>query len=165
MTIKLNYFFANIFFLCALFPFVSPIPLHWLIAGTGSDTQPIILLPAIILGLSYLHSKNAKVSLIEILFFIVATYSLFYTSDDPNSFILKKRVGLLFSFILFIAARRYYHLFSFDVFKYAVTINFLLYAGAREPSALAYSIELIFINLTLSDQDPNTFLVSRKVVS
>ena len=126
MNIKLNKILANIFFICALFPFVSPMPLHWLFAGTGTDTQPFILLPAILLLVCYVHSKKLYVTKIELLFFIVAMYSLLYINDDPNSFILKKRVGLLFGFILFVVTRRYYHLFSFTIFKYAVNINFIL---------------------------------------
>ena len=113
---RLNYIFANIFFLCALFPFTSPIPLM-------SDTQPTIIFPAILLLWSYFFYQKAKTNLVEIIFLIMAIYSFFYINFDSVEFILKKRIGLLFSFVVFFVAFRFYHLFSFKVFKYAVIIN------------------------------------------
>ena len=111
MKINLNFYFANLFFICALFPFVSPIPV-------GSDTQPTIMFPAIVLILIYLNYQHVKTNYIEIIFLITALISLFYINIDSGEFILKKRMGLLFSFIVFIVSRRFYHLFSYKVFKY-----------------------------------------------
>jgi len=108
---------VNFAIFCALLPFVAPFPLK-------SDVQYPVFFVCTIIIIIDLYRRNISLNKFELYFLFVVVLSLFYINPFVSySYIIKKRVGLLFGFILFYVFRRYAYLLSAKTVIFAVFIN------------------------------------------
>jgi len=110
---------VNIFFALILMPYVSPIQL-------GSDIQPLVGIFGFLLLLIALIEKKIFLSKFDLYFFFIAIISLIYINFNlPVEYEFRKRIGLLFAFIVYMAIKIYYKQFSYKVFKIVIWMYFI----------------------------------------
>jgi hypothetical protein len=116
-TYKKN-IFINVFFICALFPFVAPVP-------APSDVQYPIFVMSFIL-VFFLLLKGVRVDRLDVFFFVVAVVSVFYINPFGEfDLSMKKAILMPVSFIVFFIARRCNVSFSYRVYVLSVTVSFI----------------------------------------
>lgn len=116
---------SNIFFAFLLLPYFSPIPIY------ESDIQPIAGILAAILFTLKLTRKEVRLSKFGFLLFVYSLFSISYISIAMESSFtiseLKKRIGLLYMFLLYFAIRETNMYFKLGVFLTVVVFNFAAY--------------------------------------
>ncbi|WP_346289830.1 hypothetical protein [Sphaerothrix gracilis] len=97
---------------------MSPYPI-------GSDVQPLVGLAAL-LSIGFLWYKDRfSFNKIDLIFIAISILSLtYFNSMYATDFILRKRIGLLFAFLIYYAIRKTYIFFNFKVFYSVVNIYF-----------------------------------------
>ena len=106
---------ANLFFFCALLPFLSPLP-------TDSDVQlPAFAVAAVIVGRDLLKGRFA-LNWVEGVFLSVAVWSLAFVLPW-NPFSIRERVGILSAFLVYYVVKKYAPRFSARVLMVAVAVT------------------------------------------
>jgi hypothetical protein len=106
---------ANLFFFCALLPFLSPRP-------TESDVQlPAFVVAAVIVGRDLLKGRFA-LNWVEGVFVSVGIWSLAFVLPW-NPFNIRERVGILSAFLVYYVVKKYAPIFSTRVLMVAVSIT------------------------------------------
>lgn len=109
---------VNLFFIFVLMPFVSPYPI-------GSDVQPIVGIMAFIIIIYLFFKDKLKFNTIDSIFICTSILSLVYFSFFlEGDWDFRKRIGLLFAFIIFYVVKKMHLVFDFKVFYTVVLIYF-----------------------------------------
>ena len=106
---------ANLFFFCALLPFLSPLP-------TDSDVQlPAFVIAAVIIGRDLLKGRFA-LNWVESVFVSVGIWSFAFVLPW-NPFSIRERIGILLAFLVYYVVKKYSPVFSTRVLMVAVAIT------------------------------------------
>jgi hypothetical protein len=109
------HFLANLFFLCSLLPFLSPLPAR-------SDVQlPAFVFASLIIAID-LAKDRFTFNWVEGVFLAVAIWSFcFVLPGSPFTF--RERIGMLFAFEIYYVVKKYASLFSTRLLTIAVVIT------------------------------------------
>ncbi len=116
---RLSYYCVNLILFFSTLPFVAPIPV-------GSDVQYTVFLLSIALFFLGLYSGVARFNRLDVFFLLVALVSFVYI--DPWSdyeYQFRKRVGLLFAFLLYYVVTKHAYLLNSKYFLAGVVVNIL----------------------------------------
>ena len=109
------HFLANLFFLCLLLPFLSPLP-------APSDVQPPAFVFASLIIAIDLAKGRFTFNWVEGVFLSVAIWSFGFVLPG-NPFTFRERIGILFAFEIYYVVKKYASLFSTRLLTVAVIIT------------------------------------------
>ena len=109
-------FLVNTFFLFCLLPYVSPLPL-------GSDVQVVSGLVAFIILFAVFLRHDIVLKGSELLLLLFCIISIIYINPEvPEAYQLRKAIGPLFGFGIYLTAKKYNTHFSRSIAVFAVAL-------------------------------------------
>lgn len=119
IKVRFTQVLVNIFFVCALMPFVAPIPFH-------TDVQYPVFIFGLLVFIVLIY-KEPKLDILELLFLFLGLLSAVYINVFSDiSVSMHKYLTVALSFVCFINSRRFCNLYSVKVFKFVIYFNLLV---------------------------------------
>ncbi len=143
---------ANTFFCATLFPFVSPFPIQ-------TDTQPIAFLLAALVLIIF-SVQGGKFTYVELLILIFPIFGLIYINPLAANLVpdqVGKYFALLTGSIIYVAARRTFHLFSSKTFYYSIVIYFLFTLMLMVAPDTFFNVQALFVRAVNTAAEENPF--------
>lgn len=143
---------ANAFFCATLFPFASPIPIQ-------TDTQPVAFLFALFLLIS-LSFQGHKLTYVELLILLFPIFGLIYINPfvgNPMPDQIGKYFSLLTGSIVYVAARRVFHLFSSKTFYNSIVVYFICTLLLMVAPDTFFNIQAMFVRAVNTAGEENPF--------
>lgn len=143
---------ANIFFCATLFPFVSPFPIE-------TDTQPVafIVAAAILLWSLATNGRVAYGELVVLLFPILGLFYLDFLASDPLPAQIGKYLSLVAGSVVYVAAKRSFHLFSSKVFFYSIVVYFGFSILLMLAPDTFFNVQALFVRAVNTAGEENPF--------